>query len=291
MLLSAPNNVVRPCLVPTRAMQDRIVAAAIQMSSTESVAENLATAERLIGQAAAQGAQLVVLPELFACYGRGEAIVASGEALSGPIARRLASWAERWGIVLCGGSIAETSRRADKVFNTCLLFDEQGRQRARYRKLHLFDADLDGPHAGGIRESRHLVAGEAPVAAEALGAKLGLAICYDLRFPELFRAPALAGLDLLLLPAAFTRTTGRAHWEILLRARAIENQCFVIAANQAGEHAGGLTSFGHSLIVSPWGDVLATLGDEREGVALATLEAATLADVRGRLPALHHRRL
>lgn len=273
-------------------MNHDLVAAAIQMCSTESVAENLATAERLVGQAVEAGAQLVVLPELFTCYGHPAAIVASGEPIPGPTSTRLAEWAARWKITLCAGSIAERSPQPDKVFNTCLLFGPDGRELARYRKLHLFDAEIvNSAKTTTIRESDHLLPGDSPVACEAAGAKLGLAICYDLRFPELFRGPVLAGSDVLLLPAAFTQTTGEAHWNVLLRARAIENQCFLIAANQCGRHGINLVTYGHSAIVDPWGTLLTILGEEQEGIALAPLSAESLRTLRGRLPALQHRRL
>lgn len=262
--------------------------AAIQMISTPEVAANLATAGRLIAEAAGRGARLVALPEYFPIIGGSDAdrlAVREAEG-SGPIQEFLAEMAARHGLWLVGGSIPLMAQNPAKLRNSCLVFDPMGRRVARYDKIHLF-----GFQKGAERydEAETIEAGPAePVACDALGLRIGLGICYDLRFPELFRA--LAPLDLIVLPAAFTDTTGRAHWELLLRARAVENQCYVLAAAQGGRHPTGRITHGHSMIVDPWGGVVARM-EYGEGVVLAELDPARIAEVRASLPALAHRRL
>ena len=269
--------------------------AAVQMISGPEVAPNLATAGRLIAEAAAQGAQLVVLPEYFPLIGATDVDRLSArepndtKGGAGPIQDFLAEAARRHGIWLVGGSIPTFAEAPAKLRNTCLVFDDAGRQVARYDKVHLF-----GFQNGEERydEAATIEAGDMPTAFDTPWGRVGIGICYDLRFPELFRALARLPnpLDLLVLPAAFTETTGRAHWELLLRARAVENQCYVVASAQGGQHPNGRITHGNSMIVDPWGDILARL-DKGEGVAAAELAATRLDEVRGNLPALQHRKL
>jgi nitrilase len=261
--------------------------AAVQMISTPEVAPNLATAGRLVAEAAARGARLVALPEYFPIIGGSDADrLAVREADgAGSIQDFLAATAARHGIWLVGGSIPLRAGDPAKLRNSCLVFDPAGRRVARYDKIHLF-----GFSQGEERydESETIEAGAAkPVAFDALGLRIGLGICYDLRFPELFRA--LGALDLIVLPAAFTDTTGQAHWELLLRARAVENQCYLLASAQGGRHPTGRMTHGNSLIVDPWGTVLDRI-DKGEGIVVADLDPARIAAVRASLPALQHRR-
>ena len=264
--------------------------AAVQMISGPDVAGNLATAGRLIAEAAARGAQLVVLPEYFPLIGASDAdrLAARERVGEGPIQDFLADAARRHGIWLVGGSIPTDADDSAKLRNTCLVFDAAGRQVARYDKIHLF-----GFARGEERydEAATIEGGDLPVAFDTPWGRVGLGICYDLRFPELFRTlGALGQLDLLVLPAAFTETTGRAHWELLLRARAVENQCYVVAAAQGGQHPNGRVTHGNSMVVDPWGDILARL-DKGEDVATTFLSATRLDEVRSSLPALQHRKL
>ena len=261
--------------------------AAVQMISGPEVAANLVTAERLIDQAAASGAGLVVLPEYFPLIGARDAVrLAAREPHGrGPLQDFLAGMAARYGIWLVGGSVPLAATAADKLLNTCLVFDPQGRPLARYDKIHLFSFSRGEEH---YDEAATIEAGNQVVTVDTAAGRVGLAICYDLRFPELFRA--MGRVDIITLPAAFTETTGRAHWRVLLQARAIENQCYVIAAAQGGEHPTGRMTHGNSMIVDPWGEVVASMG-KGEGVVLAEIDATRLAEVRGSLPALEHRRL
>jgi len=259
--------------------------AAVQMISGPDVAPNLVTAGRLIAEAAAAGAQLVVLPEYFPLIGASDAdrLAAREAAGNGPIQTFLAEAAKAHGVWLVGGSIPTFADDNSKLRNTSLVFDAAGQQVARYYKIHLF-----GFRKGEefYDEAATIEPGTEPVAFDTPWGRAGLGICYDLRFPELFRA--LGAIDFLVLPAAFTETTGRAHWELLLRARAVENQCYVVAAAQGGRHPNGRMTHGNSMIVDPWGEVLARL-DKGEGVVVAALSAARLAEVRANLPALRHR--
>jgi len=261
--------------------------AAVQMISGPEVTANLDTAGRLIAEAAAQGAQLVALPEYFPLIGATDAdrLAARERVGAGPIQDFLAEAARAHGIWLVGGSLPTFADAPDKLRNTCLVFDDTGRQVARYDKIHLF-----GFQKGEERydEAATIEAGNTPVAFDTPWGRVALGICYDLRFPELFCA--LGQFDLLVLPAAFTDTTGRAHWELLLRARAVENQCYVVAAAQGGQHPNGRVTHGNSMIVDPWGDILARL-DKGEGVVAAELSATRLDEVRASLPALQHRTL
>ena len=259
--------------------------AAVQMISGPDVAANLVTAQRLIAEAAAGGAALVALPEYFPLIGAGDAdrLAAREADGSGPIQDFLAAAAARHGLWLVGGSIPLRADDPAKLRNACLVYDPQGRRVARYDKIHLFNFRKG---AEAYDEAATIERGAAVVGFEAPPLRVGLAICYDLRFPELFRA--LGERDLLVIPAAFTETTGRAHWEMLLRARAVENQCYVLAAAQGGQHPGGRMTHGNSMIVDPWGEVLARL-DKGEGVAIAELDPQRIAEVRAGLPALKHR--
>ncbi len=276
--------------------------AALQMVSTPDVARNLAAARRLIGEAAAAGAALVALPEYFClmgCSDRDKLAIAEPDG-DGPIQRMLAEAAREHGVWLIGGTLPIVSANDPaRVRNACCVYAPDGRRAARYDKLHLFRFD-DGRES--YDEGRVLEAGTEPVAfdlaAAAAGAadgqrplRVGLSICYDLRFPELYRAlGASRPCDLIAVPSAFTHTTGRAHWELLLRARAVENQCYLIAPAQGGLHENGRRTWGHSLVVDPWGEVLACVEDDGEGIAAADLDLARLAAVRRQLPALEHRR-
>lgn len=260
---------------------------AIQMISGPDVAPNLATAARLIGEAAAAGARLIALPEYFPLIGAtDEARLAARESPgAGPLQEFLADMARRHSVWLVGGSIPLAGRDPGKLLNSCLVFDDQGRQAARYDKIHLFGFTKGAEHydeAATIEPGENVVALDTPVG------RIGLAICYDLRFPELFRA--LGRVDLIVLPAAFTDTTGRAHWEMLLRARAVENQCYLLASAQGGQHPTGRMTHGNSMIVDPWGDIVARM-DKGEGVVTAELDQARIAEVRSNLPALAHRKL
>ena len=276
---------MRPPSNETPAMPAKTRLAAVQMVSTPRVDENLASAERLIAEAAAQGAQFVALPEYFAIMGmrEGDKIAAREADGHGPIQDFLRQNARRHGIWLVGGSLPLVAGSPDKVINACLVFDPQGERVARYDKIHLF-----GFEKGKERydEGATIEPGKRPVAFATPFARVGVTICYDLRFPELYRS--LGEPDLIVVPAAFTETTGRAHWEILLRARAIENQCYVLAAAQGGRHENRRETHGDSMLIDPWGEVLARR-DKGEGVVFGDFDPARLADVRGSLPALKHR--
>ena len=268
--------------------------AAVQMVSTPDRDRNLDAAAALIAQAAAQGAEMVGLPEYFCLMGRRDTDkFAIAEPLDdGPIQRFLAQTARRHGLWLIGGTLPiSIPGRADRLHNTCVVHDPQGRRVARYDKIHLFAFDNGREQ---YDEGRVLEAGDTPADFMTAGHRVGLSVCYDLRFPELYRAlagsPGAAPCDLMCVPAAFTHTTGQAHWELLLRARAIENQCYVLAPAQGGLHENGRRTWGHSMIVDPWGQVLASL-PEGEGVVLADVDTARLQAVRSQLPALSHRRL
>jgi deaminated glutathione amidase len=259
--------------------------AAVQLNSNGDKARNLAAAERLVRAAAADGAELVALPEKWNLLTAGEELLAGAESLDGPSLNATRGWAGELGIHLLAGSIAERAE-GEKAFNTSVLIGPDGEDLAVYRKIHMFDVD-----AGGVsyRESEHEQPGSEAVTAPLGGLIAGLTVCYDLRFPELFRILALRGARLLTVPSAFTATTGRDHWEVLLRARAIENQAFVLAPNQVGEAPPHFDSFGHSAIVDPWGTVLA-IAAERECFAAADLDLAAQDDVRASLPSLANRR-
>ena len=263
--------------------------AALQTVATPNVDRNLDTARRLIAEAARDGAQLVVLPEYFCFMGHHDRdkLALAERPGEGPIQAMLAETAKRHAVWVVGGTLPLRSEQADRVFNASCVYSPEGVLVARYDKVHLFRYD-NGRES--YDEGRVLQAGQVPQACEVGGLRLGLSICYDLRFPELYRALMTPPCDLIAVPSAFTHTTGRAHWEVLLRARAIENQCYVIAAAQGGLHENGRRTWGHSLIVDPWGEVVAMV-EEGEGVAMAQLDTKRIAEVRAQLPALTHRRL
>jgi predicted amidohydrolase len=267
-----------------------MIAAVVQMTSGPDLGRNLARAAELIARAVGLGAELVALPENFALMREDGAASPNPHAQDvpdGEVVRFLREQAAAHRIVLAGGTFPERINGDARVFNTSVVVDPTGELLARYRKIHLFDVDLPG---AVLRESASVAPGSEVVVAKLPQCTLGLSVCYDVRFPELYRALVDLGSTVLLVPAAFTVPTGRDHWEILLRARAIESQCFVIAAAQWGDHGKTRKSYGRALIVDPWGTVLCTVPDG-EGVALAELDFARLEDVRRRLPSLRHRRL
>jgi predicted amidohydrolase len=261
-------------------------AAAVQLNSTADTARNLETAGRLVRAAAADGATLVVLPEKFNVLGDEALMRSAGEPLDGPTGTWASGLARELSIDLVAGSFCESREGHEKSGNTSVHYGPDGGRRAAYRKVHMFDVEVGGVE---YRESATEEPGEEiVVSALADGTRLGLTVCYDLRFPELFRILALEGARVFTVPAAFTRITGEAHWEILLRARAIENQCFVVAADQVGSHTPDKESFGGSMIVDPWGTVLAR-AEDGEGFVAADLDLAAQDDVRRRLPSLANR--
>ncbi len=271
--------------------------AAVQMVSSPSVERNLDSARRLIAQAAREGAALVALPEYFCLMGHSDRdkLAVAEAAGEGPIQQMLADAAREHGVWLIGGTLpiriddSDATDSPERVFNASCVFAPDGSLAARYDKMHLFRYD-NGREA--YDEGRVLLAGSAPVAVQVALAsaslRVGLSVCYDLRFPELYRALMTPPCDLLAVPSAFTHTTGKAHWELLLRARAIENQCYVIAPAQGGLHENGRRTWGHSMVVDPWGEVVGVL-PEGEGLVLAELDVQRLASVRAQLPALTHR--
>lgn len=260
--------------------------AAVQMTSSHDKARNLDAAGQLIRVAAERGASLVALPELFNCLAHPERIVAEAEPIPGPTSRVMSELAAEHGIVLVAGSIGERSD-SEKIYNTSLLFGPDGRLIARYRKLHLFDIDVSGSVT--FRESQFMAQGDRLAVTETVVGRVAQATCYDLRFPELFRRFVDLEAEILAIPAAFTMATGRDHWEVLLRARAIENQLFVVAPNQYGRHDDSLHTYGRSMIIDPWGTVLATAPDG-EGVITAEIDFERTRRIRSQLPCLQHRR-
>lgn len=261
--------------------------AAVQMISGPRVADNLATAGRLIAEAVGQGAQLVALPEYFPIIGAADAdrVRAREDLGAGPVQSWLGETAQRHGIWLFAGSIPLTASSPDKMRNASLVFNPAGECVKRYDKIHLFGFKK-GDEA--YDEAAFIEPGDQVVAVDTPFGSVALSICYDLRFPELYRA--LAPVDLILVPAAFTETTGKSHWEILLRARAIENQCYLLAVGQGGRHENGRMTHGNSMIIDPWGEIL----DRKQkgpGVVIADLDHQRIADIRESLPALAHRKL
>jgi len=260
--------------------------AAIQMSSTPDKEENKEAAEALVREAASAGAALVALPELWSCHGLDEVYRQNAEPVPGPTTNSLGDLARELGIYLLSGSILEGDHGAQRLSNTSTFFDPSGAMTAVYRKIHLFDVKVSDRE---YLESANISPGSKIVTAKAGPATLGLSVCYDVRFPELYRLLALRGAEILAVPAAFTLQTGKDHWELLLRARAVENQAFVIAPAQWGRKADGRRTYGRSMIVDPWGTVLATCPD-RDGYALATLDLDYLDRFRTEFPALANRR-
>lgn len=272
--------------MPTGETADRPRVAAVQMNSRDDKAENVATALELIDRAAATGARLVALPEVWTYLGDDEGNRENAEPAPGPTIARLAERARRHGIYLHCGSIYETRPGDPHIFNTTVVLDPAGEVIAKYSKIHMFDVVLDG--VASYQESATVSPGDEIVTVDVDGVTVGLAICYDLRFPELFRILALRGADVIVLPAAFTMTTGKDHWEILVRARAIENGVYMVAPGQVGSHGDGKWCYGRSLIVDPWGTVLATASDV-ETVIAADLDLAYLTKVRRQVPSLANR--
>jgi deaminated glutathione amidase len=284
-MLSAIDSSVN--LAGGRAQTSVLRAAAVQLTATPDKARNLETADRLVRRAAADGARLVVLPEKWSLLGRGADLRDGAEPIDGPAVTWALGAARELGIDLVAGSVAERVNGEAKLRNTSLHIGPDGEVKAVYRKVHMFDVEVEGTV---YRESDHEAPGEDIVlSATADGVELGLTVCYDVRFPELYRILAVRGARIVTIPAAFTVPTTRDHWEVLVRARAIEDQCFVIAANQVGEHVEGLRSGGRSMIVDPWGLVLAQAADS-ETVITADLDLDAQAAIRTRLPALANRR-
>ena len=265
--------------------------AAIQMASSPNVGGNLMEAERLLAEAARAGAGLVVLPENFAFMGLEESdkVAIREQDGEGQIQNFLSQQARQLGIWLVGGTVPLVADAPDKVRAACLLYDDQGERVARYDKMHLFDVEVpDGDER--YNESETIEPGSEVVVVDTPFGRLGLAVCYDLRFPELFRAMLDEGMEILALPSAFTAITGRAHWETLVRTRAIENLCCVIAANQGGYHVNGRETFGDSMVVDPWGNILAR-HPRGTGVVSAPLDLEQLRSTRQHFPSIEHRRL
>lgn len=264
----------------------KIRAAAIQMSSTPDKEENKETAEALVREAVSAGADLVALPELWSCHGLDGVYSENAEPIPGPTTEFMGDLARELGVYLLGGSILEGGPGAARLSNTSTFFDPSGEMTAVYRKIHLFDVKVSDRE---YLESANIAPGNEIVTAKAGAATLGLSVCYDVRFPELYRLLALRGAEILAVPAAFTLQTGKDHWELLLRTRAVENQAFVVAPAQWGQKADGRWTYGRSMIVDPWGTVLATCAD-RDGYALATLDLDYLDRFRTEFPALANRR-
>lgn len=267
--------------------------AAVQMVSGTSVRENLQCAQGLVREAAAQGAELVVLPEYFCALGQRDADKLDYAEVEGdgPIQHALSAWAGEYGVWLAGGTLPLRSTEPGRVCNALMLWNPCGVRVARYDKIHLFRFATESEH---YDESQLVQPGLQPVVAQLQDRsghtwRIGLSVCYDLRFPELYRRYAQSGADMVLVPSAFTYTTGQAHWEVLLRARAIENQCFVLAPAQGGHHANGRRTWGHSLMLDPWGRTLGEQTREGAGIVMADLDRDCLRQVRQQLPALEHR--
>ena len=267
------------------------IVAAIQMASGPNVKANLEEAEKLINTAVQQDAELVVLPENFAIMGMSEVdkVTIAERYGEGPIQQFLAQQARKHGIWIVGGTIPIDSSITGKVYSTCLLYNDSGEVVARYDKIHLFDVVLEA-NDESYNESETIESGDDVVVADTPFGKVGLAVCYDLRFPELFRAMADVGMEICVLPSAFTNLTGRAHWEALIRARAIENLCYIIAPDQGGYHMNGRETHGDSMIVDPWGVVLNRL-PQGTGVVVSDIDLDKLNKTRKNFPALQHRRL
>lgn len=268
-------------------MNSPVTVAAVQMVSTPRVHENIARMRHWVAQAADQGAQVVLLPEYFCVMGADEDKVRvrepHGVGPSSPIQQALAQTAQAHGVWIIGGTVPLVAGTSDRVRNAVLVYDPNGTEHARYDKIHLFEFRRGEE---SYDESRTIEPGRQPVACDLPCGRVALSVCYDLRFPELYRG--LAPLDLIVMPAAFTYTTGRAHWELLLRARAVENQCYVLASAQGGQHDNGRRTWGHSMLVDPWGEVLAC-HPEGEGLVLGKVDPSRLQEIRLNLPALRHR--
>ncbi len=263
------------------------LAAAVQMTSQPDLDKNLAMAEELIDLAVRRGAELVCLPENFSFLGKEEDKLTLGNDIDLKTEKFLKTMAQKYQITLLGGGFPVPTKD-HKVYNTALLVDSDGRELARYKKVHLFDVDV--PDGNTYRESNIVKAGKAypPVYASEKFGKLGLSVCYDVRFPELYRYLSAKGAEVLFIPAAFTAYTGKDHWQVLLQARAIENTCYVIAPAQTGQHYKLRFTHGHAMIIDPWGVILADAGDQ-PGVAIAEIDPQRLKQIRQQMPSLQHR--
>ena len=266
---------------------DIIRTAMIQMEGTPDREKNLAAAEQYTASASAEGASLCVLPEMFLCPYAADAFPGYAEEEGGSSWQRLSALAKKCGVILAAGSIPEKDE-AGKIYNTSYVFDSAGRQIARHRKMHLFDIAVEGGQH--FRESETLSPGEEITVFETPFGKMGLAICYDIRFPHLAEKMAAAGAGLLIYPASFNMTTGPAHWELLLRARALDNQVFTLGCSQARNPSASYVSYGNSMIVSPWGKILTRM-DENAGISLTDLDLSEIAKVREELPVLRQKHL
>jgi nitrilase len=266
--------------------------AAIQMVSTDAISKNLELAERLIEEAVSKKAKLITLPENFPLIGkRDEDRLAITESHNdGPLQLFLSEQSKRYKVWLLGGTIPLKSNNPEKVFATSLLFNPSGDCIARYDKIHLFDVMLDGRDEESYRESKTFESGNDVVVVKTEIGNIGLSVCYDLRFPEMYRKMHQKNVQIITAPSAFTATTGKAHWETLLRTRAIENLCYLIASNQGGIHVNGRETWGHSMIVDPWGEILAEVKEET-GVAIAKIDINKQTNLRKRFPTLTHRKL
>ncbi len=266
--------------------------AAIQMASGPQVTANLLLAGQLIAEAADKGARFVVLPENFGLMGVTEQdkLEVAESADGGPMQEFLAENARKHGVWICGGTVPIETPTAGKVYASSLIYDDEGRQVARYDKVHLFDVSLPDVDEN-YNESETILPGDRTVVVDTPFGKVGLAVCYDLRFPELFRELVDRGAEIIFVPAAFTDLTGKAHWDILVRARAVENLCYVVASAQGGYHVNGRTTYGHSMIVDPWGAVVDEADDHKPGVVLGDINLDCLRRVRRSFPVLQHRRL
>ncbi|MDD5579198.1 MAG: carbon-nitrogen hydrolase family protein [Methylobacter sp.] len=264
--------------------------AAIQMASSPNISANLLEADKLIAEAARAGAKLVALPENFALMGAHELDKVKAKEVdgSGPIQNFLAAVANKYSVWVVGGTIPVASSESHKVRAACLVYNDQGERIARYDKMHLFDVSVPGT-TEMYRESDSIEPGSEPQVLDSPFGKLGIAVCYDLRFPEFFRKMVRLGMEILIIPSAFTAKTGAAHWELLLRARAVENLCYVIAPNQGGFHINGRVTFGHSMIIDPWGLVM-DCHKTGGGFVAAEIDIEHLEKVREAFPALNHRR-
>lgn len=268
-----------------------IRAAAIQMVSTPEVERNLAEAATLIGQAAAAGAGFALLPENFSIMGREETDkLRYQEPLGdGPQQSFLAGQAKQHGIWLMGGTIPLASGDKNHVLSGCLLFNPDGERVAAYNKIHLFDVSVDDRTGESYKESNTIAPGNDIVVAETPFGNIGMSVCYDLRFPELYRRMLDKNISIITVPSAFTETTGRRHWEVLLRSRAVENLCYVIASNQGGQNTETRATWGHSMIIDPWGDILGQM-DKGPGVVYADIDPGRVRELRRQFPAIEHRK-
>lgn len=267
-----------------------ITVAAVQMVSTDRLGENLEAVENSVRKSVEKGAQLIVLPENFALMAKhSKQLSAIAEPLGqGAIQRLLSELSKKYRCWIVAGSLPVLSANKNKVYAACLVYNDSGERVAHYYKMHLFDVDITDT-TGRYRESDTFMAGDEAVVVMTPFGLMGLSICYDLRFPELYRQLLQLGAEFFVAPSAFTELTGRAHWSLLCRARAVENTCYMIAPNQGGHHINGRTTYGHSMIVDPWGDVLAELGTG-EGLAIATLNKTHLDKIRTSFPAAQHGR-